>query len=121
MFNHWDVFQRRDHPAKLLTDTDLLERCCSVCGDAVENSEDGALRHVGEGVPRRILPERADVPAVARAARIAERALTELTWTPHLTNADRAAAVVQALYAAGLVARRPRTPRVRRSPTRLAG
>jgi hypothetical protein len=102
----------RDHPAKVLTDTDLVDRSCSVCGTPVERAA-GAWRHVGEATARQVVPVRADVAVVDRAAVVAERALRAVVWSPHLTDADRARAVVDALYSAGLIVRRPRAVRPR--------
>lgn len=102
-----------DHPAKLLTDADRAGRVCSVCGGPVDGGRQD-LRHAGEALARPVLPARADVAAVARAALVAERALTALMWTPHLSDADRARAIVDALYAQGLITQRPRSVRPRR-------
>lgn len=102
-----------DHPAKMMTAPDIEARVCSVCGGPV-NGGRRELRHVGEAVPRQVVPARADVSAVNRAAAVAEQALAGLVWTPHLRDADRAQVVVDALYAAGLLAQRPRSVRPRR-------
>lgn len=99
-----------EHPAKVLTAGDAAARVCSVCGDPVDRTG-GQLRHAGEAAPRRVLPARADAAAVRRAEAVAARALDGILWEPHLTSADRARVVVEALYAAGLIARRPRPAR----------
>lgn len=103
-----------DHAARLdnSPDADPTAPTCSVCGLSVIGL--GAeLLHDGEARRPRLLPARQDLPAVRRAEAIAERALCGVTWAPHVTDADRAAAVVQELYAAGLIAQRPRTVRPR--------
>jgi hypothetical protein len=106
-----------DHVARLDTSPDASPDApvCSVCGERVIGTGPGdQLRHAGEARRPRTLPARADMATVRRAQVVAERALTELTWTPHTTDADRAAAVVEALYAEGLISARPRVVRARR-------
>lgn len=102
-----------DHPAKQLTAGDTDAGLCSVCGRPVVGGRQD-LRHVGEARRPTVIPARADVPAVRRAELLAAAALEGLIWTPHITDADRAAAVVEALYSAGLIASRPRAVRPRR-------
>ncbi|MFC6885274.1 MULTISPECIES: hypothetical protein [Actinomadura] len=100
------------HAARLDTSPDATAPVCGVCGRPVTGT--GAqLRHAGEARRPQLVPARGDLAAVRRAELIAQRALTGVTWTPHTTDADRAAAVVEALYAAGLIAARPRTVRPR--------
>lgn len=114
-----------DHVARLDTSPDAVDGApvCSVCGGPVIGTAPGdQLRHVGEARRPRLAPARGDVAAVRRAEILAERALTLMTWTPHTTDADRAAAVVEELYAAGLISSRPRTVRARPlAPGALAG
>ena len=105
----------RDHPAKMLTGADVAARTCTVCGDRVEGAGRD-LRHAGEAVRPRVVPARADIPAVRRAELIVTRALDQLAWAPTLTNDERARAAVAALYEAGLIPRRPRDVR----PVRVA-
>jgi hypothetical protein len=102
-----------DHPAKLLTTADVAARTCSVCGREVQGAGRD-LRHRGEARRPRLVPARADVPAVRRAELVAAQALEQLVWTPTLTADERARAVVAALYEAGLIARRPRSVRAAR-------
>lgn len=102
-----------DHPAKVLTAADAADGVCSVCcGPVIGGRQD--LRHLGEAAARPVVPARADMPAVRRAAVVAEQALAGLVWSPSLTDAAKARAVVDALYAAGLIAQRPRAVRPRR-------
>lgn len=91
---------------------------CGIC-DAPVILIGGHVLHDGETRRPRILPAPADRPVYARAELLAERALDELPWTPHTTDADRAAAVVEALYAEGLISARPRAVRARRVPVAL--
>lgn len=103
------------HAARLDTSPDATPGApvCSVCGERVTGAGD-RLRHVGEVRRPRILPARTDVPAVRRAELVTEQALAAMPWTPHTSDADRAAAVVEALYAEGLISARPRVVRSRR-------
>lgn len=112
----------KDHLARLDTAPDAPANppVCSICGAPVRMAA-GELLHDGETRRPRILPGRADRPAYARAELLAERALTAMPWTPHTTNADRAAAVVEELYAAGLIASRPRAVRARPRAAAAAG
>ena len=71
-----------DHPAKMLTTADVDARVCTVCGDPVDGGQ--VLRHRGEAVARPVMPARADVPAVKRAAAVAEQTLAGLVWTQPL-------------------------------------
>lgn len=100
------------HPARLDTAPDATSPTCSVCGRPVIGGGD-QLRHVGEARRRRLAPARGDVASVRRAEVLAERALRELVWTPHTSDADRAAAIVERLYEAGLISSRPRAVRPR--------
>lgn len=102
-----------DHPARLDTAPDATTPVCGICGHPVIGTGT-ELRHAGEARRPQFLPARADVPAVHRAQVVAERALAGLVWAPTTTDADRAAAVVEALYAAGLITSRPRAVRPRR-------
>lgn len=97
-----------DHLAVLDTSHDAPSS--PVCGSCMKpvTGSGSTLRHVGEARRRRVLPARQDKAAFERAELLAARALNELTWTPHTTNADRAAAMVEAIYEAGLLAPRPR-------------
>lgn len=103
-----------DHPAKQMTTADVDAGVCSVCGGPVADGRQDLL-HVGEARRSQIVPARADLAAVRRAELVAAAALEGLVWTPHLTDVDRARAVVEAIYAEGLIASRPRAVRVRRS------
>lgn len=102
------------HIAQLDTspDADPDRPVCRICGRPVIGPATDLL-HQGEARRPQIVPARADLPAVRRAELLAERALQGIAWAPHVTDADRAAAVVQELYAAGLIAQRPRTVRAR--------
>lgn len=102
-----------DHVAKWLTADDARAGLCSVCGGRVEGGR-AQLRHLGEAAPQVVVPARADMQAVRRAELIAERALQGMGWAPSATDSDRAEQVVAALYAAGLLAQRPRSVRARR-------
>ncbi|WP_018658500.1 hypothetical protein [Actinomadura flavalba] len=101
-----------DHLARLDTSPDATSPACSVCGRPVVGAASD-LRHEDEARRPRLLPARGDVAAVRRAELVAERALAGMVWTPSATAADRAAAVVEALYAAGLISARPRAVRPR--------
>lgn len=102
-----------DHPAKVLTAADAADGVCSVCCRPVLGGRQNP-RHVGEAAARPVVPARADMQAVRRAAVVTEQVLAGLVWSPTLTDAARAQAIVDALYAAGLIAQRPRAVRSRR-------
>lgn len=101
-----------DHPARRIAPP-FNE--CSKCHHPIEG--DGAgLRHVGEARRPAISPARSDAPAFNRAVLVAAQALDGLAWAPTLDNEQRARAVAEALYAAGLISSRPRAVKPRRTP-----
>ncbi|MGI5201599.1 hypothetical protein ACQEU6_08465 [Spirillospora sp. CA-108201] len=101
-----------DHPARRLA-APFDE--CSKCHHPIEGQGEH-LRHVGEARRPAISPSRTDAAAFNRAILVAAQALDALTWAPALDNEDRARAVAEALYGAGLISSRPRAVRPRRVP-----
>lgn len=101
-----------DHPARRLA-APFDE--CSKCHHPIESDGHG-VRHVGE--PRRpaITPSKADAAMFNRAVLLAAQTLDSLVWAPTMDNRDRARAITEALYSAGLISSRPRAVKPRRTP-----
>lgn len=95
------------HPARLLVRQDGDDRECSVCTRPVIGFGP-TLRHAGEAF-RPTAPTLADSKAFHLAERLAVNALEELPApSADITDRDRARAVVEKLYAAGLLDTRRR-------------
>lgn len=91
------------HPARLLVDpAGDGQPECRVCGHPVVTTGDG-VRHADEAV-RHVEPAKDDAPAVNAALDVVRSALRILP--AEASDADRAQAVVDALYRRGALRRR---------------
>jgi len=90
----------RAHRAVLDRSPDAERRECAVCGLPVTGA-DNDLRHLGEERRVEVIPSPSDVPTFTEAERAGHAALQSLS--ERASDAERSRAVIEALYANGML------------------